>query len=61
MVRISTDDDYRRWAEEAEQQARLAKHDFDRESWLRFAEGFKILLRERPQRCTDPDTPDSLQ
>jgi hypothetical protein len=32
---MNNDDEYRRQAADAEKQARLAKFDLDRESWLR--------------------------
>jgi hypothetical protein len=46
---MSKDDEYRMQAAEAEKQARFAKSDFDRESWLRIAQGWMSLLRKRPQ------------
>jgi hypothetical protein len=46
---MSSDEEYRMQAAEAEKQARLAKTDFDRESWLRIAQGWMSLLRKRPQ------------
>lgn len=47
--RMSNDDEYRRQAAAAEKQARLAKFDSDRESWLRIAQGWLSLLSMRPQ------------
>jgi hypothetical protein len=36
-------------AAEAEKQARSAKNDLDRESWLRIAQGWMSMLPKRPQ------------
>jgi hypothetical protein len=36
---MSTDEEYRRQAANAEKQARSAKSDADREAWLRVAQG----------------------
>jgi hypothetical protein len=44
---MSKDEEYRRQAADAEKQARLAKSGFDRESWLRIAQGWMSLLRKR--------------
>ena len=52
---MNRDDEYRRQAEEAEKQARAAKNDLDRESWLRIAQGWKGLLWKRPQNDDDSD------
>jgi hypothetical protein len=46
---MSNDDEYRRQAAAAEKQARLAKFESDRESWLRIAQGWLSLLSMRPQ------------
>jgi hypothetical protein len=46
---MNNDEEYRRQAAEAEKQARFAKFDSDRESWLRIAQGWLSLLRKRPQ------------
>jgi hypothetical protein len=46
---MNNDDEYRRQAADAEKQARLAKFDLDRESWLRIAQGWLSLLYKRPQ------------
>jgi hypothetical protein len=46
---MSTDEEYRRQAALAEKQARAAKFDSDRESWLHIAQGWMSLLRKRPQ------------
>jgi len=43
------DDYYRRQAKEAEKQAELARHDLDREAWLRIAREGKSLVRDRPR------------
>ena len=46
---MSNDEEYRSQAAYAEKQARSAKFDTDRESWLRIAQGWMSLLRRRPQ------------
>jgi hypothetical protein len=46
---MSNDDEYRRQATEAENQARRAINQIDREAWLKVAEGWRSLLRKRPQ------------
>jgi hypothetical protein len=46
---MTSAEEYRRQAAEAEEQAKLAKFDTDREAWLRIAEGWLGLLRKRPQ------------
>jgi hypothetical protein len=46
---MSAHEEYRRQAAEAEKQARLAKTDVDRESWLRIAQGWMSLLPKRRQ------------
>jgi hypothetical protein len=46
---MSTDEEYRRQASHAEKQARAAKLDSDRASWLRIAQGWMSLIRKRPQ------------
>jgi hypothetical protein len=43
------DNEYRRQAADAERQARSAKNDLDRASWLRIAQGWLSLLHRRPQ------------
>jgi hypothetical protein len=43
------DDYYRQQAKEAEKQAELARHDLDREAWLRIAREWKSLVRDRPR------------
>ena len=45
---MNSDDEYRRQAADAEKQARSAKFDSDRESWLRIAQGWLSLIRKRP-------------
>jgi hypothetical protein len=50
---MSNDDEYRQQAADAEKQARSAKNDMDRESWLRIAQGWLSLLRKRPQSDED--------
>jgi hypothetical protein len=45
---MNNDDEYRGQAKEAERQARLARNDADRESWLRIAQGWMSLLSKRP-------------
>jgi hypothetical protein len=51
------EDEYRQQAAEAERQARLAKNELDRTAWLRIAEGWKGLLRKRPQSEDDSEPP----
>jgi hypothetical protein len=46
---MSTEEEYRRQAAYAEERARAATLDSDRESWLRIAQGWMSLLRKRPQ------------
>jgi hypothetical protein len=46
---MSSTDEYRRQAAYAEQQARTARNDLDRESWLRVSQGWLSLLKKRPQ------------
>jgi hypothetical protein len=46
---MSTDEEYSRQAAHAEKQAGAAKHDSDREAWLRIAQGWLSMLRKRPQ------------
>jgi len=41
-------EEYRRQAAHAKKQARLAKNDAERESWLWIAQGWMGLLRKRP-------------
>ena len=43
------DQQYRRQAADAENHARLAKNEIDREAWTRIAQGWLSLLRKRPQ------------
>jgi hypothetical protein len=45
----NSDDLYRRQVEEADREARLAKSELDRAAWLRVAQGWRSLLRRRPQ------------
>jgi hypothetical protein len=51
------DEEYRRQAADAENQARLARSEIDRAAWLRVAEGWKGLLRKRPQSEDDSEPP----
>ena len=46
---MTSDEEYRREAAQAEEQARTAKLDSDREAWLRIAQGWMSLIRKRPQ------------
>jgi hypothetical protein len=46
---MTSDEEYRRQAAEAQEQAKLAKFDTDREALLRIAQGWLGLLRKRPQ------------
>jgi hypothetical protein len=45
---MSTDDEYRFQAADAEKHARLARNVFDREAWLRIAQGWMSLIRGKP-------------
>jgi hypothetical protein len=54
---MTSDDVYRKHAAEADREARLAKSDLDRAAWLRVAEGWKGLLRKRPQSEDDDSEP----
>ena len=42
-------EEYRRQAAYAKKQARFARNDAERESWLWIAQGWMGLLRKRPQ------------
>ena len=46
---MTSDEEYRRQAAHAEEQARTAKRDSEREAWLRIAQGWMSLIRKRPQ------------
>ena len=46
---MSTDEEYRRQAANAEKQARSAKSDGDREAWLRVDQGWVSLRSKGPQ------------
>jgi hypothetical protein len=46
---MSTQDEYRRNAAEAQRQADRAISEIDRASWLRVAQGWLSLLKEPPQ------------
>jgi hypothetical protein len=50
---MSTDEEYRRQAADAEKQAKSAKFDTDREAWLRIAQGWMSLLRKRAQSAQE--------
>lgn len=43
---MSSDEEYRRQAGEAQRQADRARNDPDRESWLRVAQGWLSLIRK---------------
>ena len=45
----SDEDEYRRQAAGAENEARSARNELDRAAWLRVAQGWLSLLRKRPQ------------
>ena len=53
---MNRDDEYRRQAAEAEKQARSAISELERNEWLRIAQGWRGLLRKRPQSDDDSDT-----
>ena len=42
----SSDNEYRRQADEAQSQADRARNDIDRESWLRIAQGWLSMIRK---------------
>jgi hypothetical protein len=46
---MTSDEDCLRKADYAEEQARSAKFDMERDTWLRIAQGWLALLRRRPQ------------
>jgi hypothetical protein len=50
---MTSDDEFRRQASDAEKQALSAPTDYDREAWLRIAQGWMSLLKRRP--LTDED------
>ncbi len=52
---MNRDDEYRRQAEEAEKQARSAISELERDEWLRIAQGWRSLLRKRPQSDDDSE------
>jgi hypothetical protein len=43
---MTSDDEYRRQAAEAQKQADRARNDGDRESWLRIAQGWMSMIRK---------------
>jgi hypothetical protein len=43
---MTSDDEYRRQANDAQKQADRARNDMDRESWLRVAQGWLSLIRK---------------
>jgi hypothetical protein len=50
---MTSDDEFRRQAADAEKQALSARTDYDREAWLRIAQGWMSLLKRRPQSDED--------
>jgi hypothetical protein len=50
---MTSDEEFRRQAAHAEKQALSARSDYDREAWLRIAQGWMSLLKRRP--VTDED------
>jgi len=54
---MTIDDVYRKHAAEADREARLAKNELDRTAWVRVAEGWRGLLRKRPQSGDDSEPP----
>ena len=50
---MTSDDEFRRQAADAEKQALSARTDYDREAWLRIAQGWMSLLERRPQSDED--------
>ena len=57
MTQMSSDNEYRRQAAEAEKMAQRAKTDYDREAWLRIAQGWMSLIHnEEGQALSDFNT-----
>jgi len=59
MAYMSSDDEYRRQAAEAQHQADRARNDDDRASWLRIAQGWLSMIRRQPptaQEAFDAET-----
>ena len=52
---MTSDDEFRRQAADAERHALAARTDADREAWLRIAQGWMSLLRKRPQNSAEAD------
>ena len=45
-VQMTSNDEYRKQATEAQKQADRARNDLDRESWLRVAQGWLSMIRK---------------
>ena len=56
---VNRDDEFRRRAAQAQQNARQAKTDEERAIWLQLAEGWLGLVGKNPQ-IVGPDTPEIL-
>jgi hypothetical protein len=56
---VNRDDEFRRRAAQAQQNARQAKTDEERATWLQLAEGWLGLVGKYPQ-TVEPDTPETL-
>jgi hypothetical protein len=50
---MTSDDEYRRQALEAQRHADRARNDLDRESWLRIAQGWLGLIRKPKPTAQD--------
>jgi hypothetical protein len=50
---MTRDDEFRKQAADAQKQAQSSISDIDREAWLRVAQGWLSLIRNRPQNAAD--------
>ena len=50
---MSTDDEYRKQANYAQDMAERLTSPLDKESWLRVAQGWLSLIRKRPQTAAE--------
>jgi len=53
---MNKDEEFRCQAEHAEREVLRAINQIDREAWLKVAEGWRSLLRKRPQSEDDPES-----
>jgi hypothetical protein len=58
---MTSDEENRRQAAHAENKARTAKLDSDREAWLRIAQGWMSLIRKRPQHDAEANDQSAAQ